>query len=213
MQRPQKKRKRMPPSRRTGSYPVGQVTTQNGTAGACRAAGERQQRRRQPGIAKYGPSRNFHGKSPPIGSACPARKCARQVGCSFVMNCFDCTGSCPVCKGAVRGKICPMTALGKFFCAESLLFAREYGNIIRQYRVILRFIMYALVAQPVEHLTFNQRARDSSSLERTKEKAMIHRSKDGLNRGFSFCFIELFWPDFATFLRQIQKCESKSRGQ
>ena len=37
-----------------------------------------------------------------------------------------------------------MTALGKFFCAESLLFAREYGNIIRQYRVILRFIMYAL---------------------------------------------------------------------
>ena len=27
---------------------------------------------------------------------------------------------------------------------------------------------YALVAQPVEHLTFNQRARDSSSLERTK---------------------------------------------
>ncbi len=94
-----------------------------------------------------------------------------------------------------------------------MLFAREYGNIIRQYRVILRFIMYALVAQPVEHLTFNQRARDSSSLERTKEKAMIHRSKDGLNRGFSFCFIELFWPDFATFLRQIQKCESKSRGQ
>ena len=61
--------------------------------------------------------------------------------------------------------------------------------------------------------SFNQRARDSSSLERTKEKAMIHRSKDGLNRGFSFCFIELFWPDFATFLRQIQKCESKSRGQ
>jgi len=46
--------------------------------------------------------------------------------------------------------------------------------------------------------SFNQRARDSSSLERTKEKAMIHRSKDGLNRGFSFCFIELFWPDFAT---------------
>ena len=61
--------------------------------------------------------------------------------------------------------------------------------------------------------SFNQRARDSSSLERTKEKAMIHRSKDGLNRGFSFCFIELFWLDFATFLRQIQKCESKDRGQ
>ena len=44
-------------------HPVGQVTAQNGTAGACRAAGERQQRRRQPGIAKYGPSRNFHGKA------------------------------------------------------------------------------------------------------------------------------------------------------
>ena len=80
---------------------------------------EKGKRRRQPGIAKYGPSRNFHGKSPPIGSACPARKCARQVGCSFVMNCFDCTGSCPVCKGAVRGKICPMTALGKFFVQKA----------------------------------------------------------------------------------------------
>ena len=91
-----------------------------------------------------------------------------------------------------------------------MLFAANCGNIIRRYCFAAE---YALVAQPVEHLTFNQRARDSSSLERTKEKAMIHRSKDGLNRGFSFCFIELFWPDFATFLRQIQKCESKSRGQ
>ena len=123
----------------------------------------------------------FSWKSPPIGSACPARKCARQVGCSFVMNCFDCTGSCPVCKGAVRGKICPMTALGKFLCRK-LAFAREYGNIIRQYRVILRFIMYALVAQPVEHLTFNQRARDSSSLERTKIPRRIVR----FLVGFSF---------------------------
>ena len=34
---------------------------------------------------------------------------------------------------------------------------------------------YALVAQPVEHLTFNQRARDSSSLERTKDKPTIDR--------------------------------------
>ena len=72
--------------------------------------------------------------------------------------------------------------LGKVFCAESLLFAREYGNIIRQYRVILRFIMYALVAQPVEHLTFNQRARDSSSLERTKIPRRIVR----FLVGFSF---------------------------
>ena len=30
--------------------------------------------------------------------------------------------------------------------------------------------LYALVAQSVEHLTFNQRAWDSSSHERTKEK-------------------------------------------
>ena len=115
-------------------HPVGQVTAQNGTAGACRAAGERQQRRRQPGIAKYGPSRNFHGKSPPIGSACPARKCARQVGCSFVMNCFDCTGSCPVCKGAVRGKICPMTALGKFFVQKACILPGSmvilFGSIV-----------------------------------------------------------------------------------
>ena len=42
---------------------------------------------------------------------------------------------------------------------------------------------YALVAQPVEHLTFNQRARDSSSLERTK----IPRGIVRFLVGFSFC--------------------------
>ena len=42
--------------------------------------------------------------------------------------------------------------------------------------------MYALVAQPVEHLTFNQRARDSSSLERTKIPRRIVR----FLVGFSF---------------------------
>ena len=45
-----------------------------------------------------------------------------------------------------------------------------YGNISDIVQ-----ILYALVAQPVEHLTFNQRARDSSSLERTKEKPTIDR--------------------------------------
>ena len=44
-------------------------------------------------------------------------------------------------------------------------FAANCGNIIRRYCFAAE---YALVAQPVEHLTFNQRARDSSSLERTK---------------------------------------------
>ena len=53
-----------------------------------------------------------------------------------------------------------------------LLFLPGCGNIIRQYCVLC---LYALVAQPVEHLTFNQRARDSSSLERTKEKPTIDR--------------------------------------
>ena len=46
-----------------------------------------------------------------------------------------------------------------------MLFAANCGNIIRRYCFAAE---YALVAQPVEHLTFNQRARDSSSLERTK---------------------------------------------
>ena len=46
-----------------------------------------------------------------------------------------------------------------------MLFAANCGNIIRRYCFATE---YALVAQPVEHLTFNQRARDSSSLERTK---------------------------------------------
>ena len=80
-----------------------------------------------------------------------------------------------------RGSVCCGKAL---FCAFLLLFWRGCGNIIRQYRVILRFIMYALVAQPVEHLTFNQRARDSSSLERTKIPRRIAR----FLVGFSF-----FW--------------------
>ena len=45
-----------------------------------------------------------------------------------------------------------------------------YGNISDIVQ-----ILYALVAQPVEHLTFNQRARDSSSLERTKIPRRIVR--------------------------------------
>ena len=65
--------------------------------------------------------------------------------------------------------------------------------------------MYALVAQPVEHLTFNQMARDSSSLERTKEKAMIHRSKDGLNRGFLFVISARRGLKSATEMRQLQR--------
>ena len=51
-------------------------------------------------------------------------------------------------------------------------FAANCGNIIRRYCFAAE---YALVAQPVEHLTFNQRARDSSSLERTKIPRRIER--------------------------------------
>ena len=58
------------------------------------------------------------------------------------------------------------------FSALLLLFAVNCGNIIRQYCFAAE---YALVAQPVEHLTFNQRARDSSSLERTKIPRRIVR--------------------------------------
>ena len=60
-------------------------------------------------------------------------------------------------------------------------FAANCGNIIRRYCFAAE---YALVAQPVEHLTFNQRARDSSSLERTKIPRRIVR----FIVGFSF-----FW--------------------
>ena len=45
---------------------------------------------------------------------------------------------------------------------------------------------YALVAQSVEHLTFNQRAWDSSSHERTKKDTSI-RMKNAA--GVSFCFV------------------------
>ena len=61
-----------------------------------------------------------------------------------------------------------------------MLFAANCGNIIRRYCFAAE---YALVAQPVEHLTFNQRARDSSSLERTK----IPRGIVRFLVGFSFC--------------------------
>ena len=57
-------------------------------------------------------------------------------------------------------------------------FAANCGNIIRQYCFAAE---YALVAQPVEHLTFNQRARDSSSLERTKIPRGIARSLVGFS--------------------------------
>ena len=69
--------------------------------------------------------------------------------------------------------LCP--ARGKrnaLFCTLLLLFLPGCGNIIRQYVLLHE---YALVAQPVEHLTFNQRARDSSSLERTKIPRRIVR--------------------------------------
>ena len=48
-------------------------------------------------------------------------------------------------------------------------------------------------------------ARDSSSLERTKEKAMIHRSKDGLNRGFHFVISARRGLKSATEMRQLQR--------
>ena len=65
--------------------------------------------------------------------------------------------------------------------------------------------MYALVAQPVEHLTFNQRARDSSSLERTKGKPTIHRFKCGLDRGFLFVISARRGLKSATEMRQLQR--------
>ena len=68
----------------------------------------------------------------------------------------------------------------RLFAREPLHFCASCGNIIRQYCIVAE---YALVAQPVEHLTFNQRARDSSSLERTKIPRRIVR----FLVGFSFC--------------------------
>jgi hypothetical protein len=83
-----------------------------------------------------------------------------------------------------------------------LLFAANCGNIIRRYCFAAK---YALVAQPVEHLTFNQRARDSSSLERTKGKPTINRWKYGANRGF-FCFTTgSKCPESALFVPYLRK--------
>jgi len=79
--------------------------------------------------------------------------------------------------------------------------SQTIGNEYARTRIKMTMILYKTeqtqtVVSQLAH-SFNQRARDSSSLERTKEKAMIHRSKDGLNRGFSFCFIELALLNFS----------------
>ena len=82
--------------------------------------------------------------------------------------------------GKARTGFCAFFAGCAFFAWEHLHFCVSCGNIIRQYCLLQA---YALVAQPVEHLTFNQRARDSSSLERTK----IPRGIARFFVGFSFC--------------------------
>lgn len=68
----------------------------------------------------------------------------------------------------------PIFVKESFFAAKPCFLAAVvvilYGNISGIVQ-----ILYALVAQPVEHLTFNQRARDSSSLERTKIPRRIVR--------------------------------------
>ena len=93
-------------------------------------------------------------------------------------------GTSPGALHRIKGERDPCrAAVNRFllrFAAKYLLFYAGCGNIIRQYC----FCTYALVAQPVEHLTFNQRARDSSSLERTKIPRRIVR----FLVGFSF-----FW--------------------
>ena len=53
--------------------------------------------------------------------------------------------------------------------------------------------------------SFNQRARDSSSLERTKRKPTIHRFKCGLNRGFLFVISARRGLKSATEMRQLQR--------
>ena len=71
-----------------------------------------------------------------------------------------CEKSCRT--GAAEREICAVCAFlpGNpcFLCKVVVIL---FGSIVLPQE-------YALVAQPVEHLTFNQRARDSSSLERTK---------------------------------------------
>ena len=68
------------------------------------------------------------------------------------------------------------------FLRRHLHFAPGCGKIIGRYYAAHNRKRYALVAQSVEHLTFNQRAWDSSSHERTKEKALNRRFN-----AFSFC--------------------------
>ena len=79
----------------------------------------------------------------------------------------------------------------KFFAAKPCFLAAVvvilYGNISGIVQ-----ILYALVAQPVEHLTFNQRARDSSSLERTKENLRLTVKRYELVVGF-LLFVGTKW--------------------
>ena len=128
---------------------------------------------------------------PPQGAAAPRRFFARRAHAVFL-------GAKPRQRQAPRRRTRPPAArTGKslppqfrafarelrLFSASLLLFAADCGNIIRQYCFAAE---YALVAQPVEHLTFNQRARDSSSLERTKIPRRIVRFLVGFSVFWSF---------------------------
>ena len=73
----------------------------------------------------------------------------------------------PAPQGQKRRRSAAARPGGRTFLRRDLQFAPGCGTIIRRH---MQPYLYALVAQSVEHLTFNQRAWDSSSHERTKEK-------------------------------------------
>ena len=109
----------------------------------------------------------------PRAAWCPAH----GSGPTPAAGCWNCKWSAlprrrTSAAGKARTGFCAFFAGCAFFAREHLHFCVSCGNIIRQYCLLQA---YALVAQPVEHLTFNQRARDSSSLERTKRT--INRCK------------------------------------
>ena len=113
---------------------------------------------------------------------------------------FVCPGG-PAFRGRFAGK--------QTFLRRHLHFAPGCGKIIGQSPIAPNQTeRYALVAQSVEHLTFNQRAWDSSSHERTKIPRRIARFFVGF-----FCFkLPAHFCTFSAHRRERRASSAQAAG-
>ena len=80
-----------------------------------------------------------------------------------------------------------------------------YVQKLRCFTIKRRYSATSINRDMCHACAFNQRARDSSSLERAKGKPTIHRFKCGLDRGFLFVISARRGLKSATEMRQLQR--------